>query len=205
MTPSIRLGAGPSLQQSGADPRARGKPDAVLIYKPHRCRGRAAAGVIADQDLARLADHTARACDPVALLDQVDAVWTITSTLGFEALLRGIPVTTLGALCRLGADARPWAGARAAAGAAGSLDALTHAVLIAYPAMSIRSADCPARPSWRWSGWRGLLSIRAARCGSWPRRAGGAGRVCLDLAARAAGGASSAGAGPGQAGRRAAG
>jgi hypothetical protein len=32
----------------------------------------------------------------VAALDAVDAVWTMTSTLGFEALLRGKPVVCLG-------------------------------------------------------------------------------------------------------------
>ena len=34
--------------------------------------------------------------DPVALIDAVDEVWTMTSTLGFEALIRGKPVTCLG-------------------------------------------------------------------------------------------------------------
>ncbi len=31
--------------------------------------------------------------DPAALLSQVDEVWTMTSLTGFEALLRGMPVT----------------------------------------------------------------------------------------------------------------
>ena len=35
--------------------------------------------------------------DPITLIDACDEVWTLTSLLGFEALLRGKPVTTLGA------------------------------------------------------------------------------------------------------------
>ena len=69
-------------------------PTAVILYKPHpdveaglRSGGDTAAG---------LADHVLSQADPIALLDQVDEVWTMTSLLGFEALLRGVPVVTLG-------------------------------------------------------------------------------------------------------------
>ena len=34
--------------------------------------------------------------DPASLIPEVQEVWTMTSLLGFEALLRGVPVTTLG-------------------------------------------------------------------------------------------------------------
>lgn len=70
----------------------------------------------------------------MALLDQVDAVWTMTSTLGFEALLRGVNVTCLGAPFYAGwglttdlgdvperRTARP------------TLEGLAHAALIDYP------------------------------------------------------------------------
>ena len=43
-----------------------------------------------------LADLVAAHADPLALIDACDEVWTMTSLLGFEALLRGKPVTTLG-------------------------------------------------------------------------------------------------------------
>jgi capsular polysaccharide export protein len=73
--------------------------------------------------------------DPVWLLSQVDAVWTITSTLGFEALLRGVPVTTLGAPFYAGwgltRDLGPVPARRLAHRP--TLAALVHAVLIAYP------------------------------------------------------------------------
>ncbi|WP_299847006.1 capsular polysaccharide biosynthesis protein [uncultured Paracoccus sp.] len=133
---SIRLGAGAERTNLALLERARAEnPDARLIYKPHPdVEAGLRPGLIAEADLARLADHVARKADPVALLDQVDEVWTITSTLGFEALLRGVPVTTLGAPFYAGwgltrdlgeipdrRQARP------------SLAALAHAMLIAYP------------------------------------------------------------------------
>jgi capsular polysaccharide export protein len=71
--------------------------------------------------------------DPVALLAQVDAVWTMTSGLGFEALLRGVPVTCLGrpfyAGWGLTDDRAPLPRRQARP----DLLALAHAVLIAYP------------------------------------------------------------------------
>ncbi|MDR0810622.1 MAG: capsular polysaccharide biosynthesis protein, partial [Gemmobacter sp.] len=46
---------------------------------------------------ADLADVIAHHADPVTLISRCDEVWTMTSLLGFEALLRGKPVTCLGA------------------------------------------------------------------------------------------------------------
>lgn len=70
-------------------------PTAQLIYKPHPD---VEAGLRSGAcDVGGLADHVANGADPVALLDQVQEVWTMTSLLGFEALLRGLTVTTLGA------------------------------------------------------------------------------------------------------------
>ncbi len=107
-------------------------PEAVIIYKPHPD---VEAGLRKGRiDAGRLADLTAHEADPIALIEAVDEVWTMTSLLGFEALLRARPVTTLGApfyagwgLTRdLGApperrSARP------------TLAQLVHATLIAYP------------------------------------------------------------------------
>ena len=53
-------------------------------------------GLIEQADLDRLADVVARDTAPAALLDQVDVVWTMTSLMGFEALLRGLEVHCLG-------------------------------------------------------------------------------------------------------------
>jgi capsular polysaccharide export protein len=70
-------------------------PGAVLLYKPHPD---VEAGLRPGKMDARdLADLVLEHADPAALLTQVQEVWTMTSLLGFEALLRGVKVTTLGA------------------------------------------------------------------------------------------------------------
>ena len=69
-------------------------PAAVILYKPHPdVEAGLRPGAIRASDLA---DHTLADTDPSALLAQVHEVWTMTSLLGFEALIRGIPVTCLG-------------------------------------------------------------------------------------------------------------
>lgn len=70
----------------------------------------------------------------MALLARADHVCTMTSLLGFEALLRGVSVSCYGAPFYAGwgltNDMRP-VPARRASGA--SLDGLVHATLIDYP------------------------------------------------------------------------
>ncbi|MDE0589034.1 capsular polysaccharide biosynthesis protein [Halocynthiibacter sp. C4] len=76
--------------------RAR-NPSAILIYKPHPDVERGLrVGDLADEAVLDYADHIATETDPVSLLSDVNEVWTMTSLLGFEALIRGIPVTCLG-------------------------------------------------------------------------------------------------------------
>jgi capsular polysaccharide export protein len=96
---SIRLGAGLIRTNLALLQAARSaNPKAVLIYKPHPdVEAGLRPGALGDADLAGLADVTARDADPVALIEACDEVWTMTSLLGFEALLRGKPVTCLGA------------------------------------------------------------------------------------------------------------
>ncbi|NSY37632.1 capsular polysaccharide biosynthesis protein [Leisingera sp. ANG59] len=107
-------------------------PEAVIVYKPHPDveaglrKGRVAA--------EGLADVVARQADPMALLGEVEEVWTMTSLLGFEALLRGVKVTTLGTPFYAGwgltADLAPapsWRQAQV------PLLGLAHATLIDYP------------------------------------------------------------------------
>ncbi|WBU58344.1 capsular polysaccharide biosynthesis protein [Paracoccus sediminicola] len=133
---SIRFGAGAERRNLDLLRRARhDNPDALLIYKPHPdVEAGLRPGEIARRELEQLADHIAREADPVTLLSEVDEVWTITSTLGFEALLRGVPVTTLGAPFYAGwgltRDLGPVPSRRRARP---GLDGLTHAALIAYP------------------------------------------------------------------------
>jgi len=72
--------------------------------------------------------------DAVAALAAADAVWTMTSALGFEALLRGLPVTCTGqpfyAGWGLTTDLGPPLPRRSARP---DLTALVHATLVAYP------------------------------------------------------------------------
>ncbi|MGI9367813.1 MAG: capsular polysaccharide biosynthesis protein [Ruegeria sp.] len=107
-------------------------PTAVLVYKPHPD---VEAGLREGQiDPEGLADVVAHNTDPAALLSQVNEVWTMTSLLGFEALLRGIKVTTLGAPFYAGwglttdLDSVP-----VRRGARPSVTGLVHAALIDYP------------------------------------------------------------------------
>ena len=133
---SIRLGAGVERTNLALLRRARVEnPQALIVWKPHPdVEAGLRPGAIPATALAGLADVTAAATDPAALLAQVDAVWTMTSTLGFEALIRGVPVTVLGAPFYAGwgltRDVGPVpARRRARPGLAG----LVHAALIAYP------------------------------------------------------------------------
>ncbi|MGC1495903.1 MAG: capsular polysaccharide biosynthesis protein [Sulfitobacter sp.] len=107
-------------------------PQAVILYKPHPDveaglrRGAIDALGIADVVL----DHS----DPIPMLDAVDEVWTMTSLLGFEALLRGVPVVTFGAPFYAGwglSDDRGDVPPRRRADV--SIEGLVHAALIDYP------------------------------------------------------------------------
>ncbi|WP_209833485.1 capsular polysaccharide biosynthesis protein [Ruegeria sp. HKCCE3926] len=107
-------------------------PEAILIYKPHPD---VEAGLRDGQiDAESIADLVVTRTDPASLLTQVDEVWTMTSLLGFEALLRGVKVTTLGAPFYAGwglttdLDTVP-----VRRGARPSLMGLVHATLIDYP------------------------------------------------------------------------
>ena len=96
---SIRLGAGDIRTNRALLQAVRAaNPKAVIVYKPHPdVDAGLRPGAIPPDDLTALADVTLHHADPLALIATCDEVWTITSTLGFEALLRGKPVTTLGA------------------------------------------------------------------------------------------------------------
>ena len=108
-------------------------PAAVIAYKPHPdVEAGLRPGAV--PDAADTADVVLTQTDPIAALDHVDEVWTMTSLLGFEALLRGKQVTCLGSpfyahwgLTDDRAIPIPRREARV------DLPALVHAVLIAYP------------------------------------------------------------------------
>ncbi len=107
-------------------------PDAVVIYKPHPdVEAGLREGRIEAQGLA---DVIVTDADPAALLSQVNEVWTMTSLLGFEALLRDVTVTTLGAPFYAGWGLTKDLGTvPARRGARPSLAGLVHASLIDYP------------------------------------------------------------------------
>ena len=131
---SIRLGA-PGIRTNLALLAAAraAHPDAVLLYKPHPdVEAGLRPGAL--PEAARIADAILGGTDAATAIDAADEVWTITSTLGFEALLRGKPVTCAGlpfyAGWGLTTDLVPAPSRRAARP---SLAALAHAALIAYP------------------------------------------------------------------------
>ena len=131
---SVRLGAGAVKTNRALLEAVRAaRPDAVILYKPHPD---VAAGLRAGAcpEAAEIADAVLPGADPAALIAAADEVWTITSTMGFEALLRGRPVTCLGAPFYAGwgltRDLGPVPARRQARP---DLAAFVHAALIAYP------------------------------------------------------------------------
>ena len=146
---SIRLGSPTTYTNLGLLHAARrANPAAVLIYKPHPdVEAGLRPGAIAATDLAALTSANAGLiiaphADPIALIDACDEVWTMTSLLGFEALLRGKNVTTLGAPFYAGwgltTDLGPIPDRRKRAPDGHPLPRptllhLAHAALIAYP------------------------------------------------------------------------
>ncbi|WP_170381582.1 capsular polysaccharide biosynthesis protein [Ruegeria atlantica] len=110
----------------------KANPNAILIYKPHPdVEAGLRKGMLHDETLADVIAHHA---DPSALLSQVQEVWTMTSLLGFEALLRGVRITTLGAPFYAGWGLTTDLGTvPARRGAQPSLLGLVHAALIDYP------------------------------------------------------------------------
>ncbi|WP_068110274.1 capsular polysaccharide biosynthesis protein [Tropicimonas marinistellae] len=133
---SITLGCGEIRTNLGLLGAARAaNPDATILYKPHPdVEAGLRPGAVPQAEVEALADMVVTGAHPAVLLEAVDAVWTLTSLLGFEALLRGRPVTCLGAPFYAGwgltDDLGPVPARRQARP---SLAALVHAALIAYP------------------------------------------------------------------------
>ncbi len=112
----------------------KARPDAVLVYKPHPdVEAGLRHGVVTSDDL-ECADVVLTEVSAHAALAEMHEVWTLTSTIGFEALLRGLPVTCLGMPFYAGwgltidlVDAPVWRTAKP------DIVALAHAVLVDYP------------------------------------------------------------------------
>lgn len=130
---SIRLGA--SGIQTNADLLAVARdrnPNAVVVYKPHPD---VEAGLRPGKiDAAPIADVILEGVDPALVMPHLNEVWTMTSLLGFEALLHGVSVTTFGAPFYAGWGLTADLGEPPARRAGPvSLEALVHAALIDYP------------------------------------------------------------------------
>ncbi|MEO0891050.1 MAG: capsular polysaccharide biosynthesis protein [Pseudomonadota bacterium] len=133
---SILLGAGAVATNLNLLERARAdNPDAVILYKPHPdVEAGLRSGAVPQDALNALADQILTRADPAALLAEVDEVWTMTSLLGFEALLRGVPVTTTGAPFYAGWGlTRDLGRVPARRVARPTREGLVHAALIDYP------------------------------------------------------------------------
>lgn len=127
---------GSSGIQTNSDLLARARaenPDAIILYKPHPDVEAGLRKGEIDNALT-WADMVLDQADTGDLFGQVDEVWTMTSLMGFEALLRGLKVTTVGApfyagwgLTRDLGDIPPRRRGNV------PIQALVHATLIAYP------------------------------------------------------------------------
>ncbi len=133
---SIQLGAGEISTNLALLRRVREEnPDAVILYKPHPdVEAGLRTGDVDQSEIAELADMIVVQGDPAQLLQQVNEVWTMTSLMGFEALIRGVPVVTTGAPFYAGwgltRDLGDIPGRRMARP---GLTGLVHASLIDYP------------------------------------------------------------------------
>jgi capsular polysaccharide export protein len=130
---SVLRGAGHPADNMALLQAARAaNPEAVILYKPHPdVEAGLRNGAI---DAGGLADRVLAHADPAALLDQVDEVWTMTSLLGFEALLRGVKVTCTGMPFYAGWGlTRDLGQVPERRKARVRLEGLVHAALIDYP------------------------------------------------------------------------
>ncbi|WP_325063042.1 capsular polysaccharide biosynthesis protein [Halovulum marinum] len=164
---SIRLGTGAVGTNLELLRRARALfPDDVVIYKPHPdIEAGLRQGLIRADEMSRLADHVARDTSAAEAMDQADVVVTMTSLMGFEALLRGREVHCFGTpfyagwgLTRDHAAPCPRRVARP------DLTALVHAALIAYPRYFDAETGLACAPEV-------ILSRLSARAGSVSRHA----------------------------------
>ncbi|WP_297781298.1 capsular polysaccharide biosynthesis protein [uncultured Roseovarius sp.] len=133
---SIRLGAGAINTNLSLLHSVRlANPKAVILYKPHPdVEAGLRPGNVPPEALYELADMVLIHTDPAHLLPRVQEVWTMTSLLGFEALLRGVRVTTTGAPFYAGWGlTRDLGETPARRRARPLLTGLVHATLIDYP------------------------------------------------------------------------
>lgn len=95
---SVLTGGGPVTTNLELLRRVRAdRPNAYILYKPHPdVEAGHRIGAIPDEQCRAVADEIVRDASISPLIDMVDEVQVNTSLAGFEALLRGKPVTTHG-------------------------------------------------------------------------------------------------------------
>lgn len=133
---SIRLGAGEVRTNLALLQAVRAaNPDAVILFKPHPdVEAGLRAGRVPEVEAQALADVLLDGVSATRAIDAADEIWTITSLLGFEALLRGKTVVCLGAPFYAGWGlTRDLGTVPARRRARPGLMGLAYAALIAYP------------------------------------------------------------------------
>jgi capsular polysaccharide export protein len=124
------------------------EPDAWLIYRPHPdVEAGHRKGHIPDDFALHYANEIERGGSIVDLIDSIDGLHCITSLAGFEALLRGKPVTTHGVPFYAGWGlTRDMAQMPARRTRKRSLDELVAATLILYPRYIDPVTRLPCQP-----------------------------------------------------------
>jgi capsular polysaccharide export protein len=132
---SVRLGGG-AIQGNLALLEAvrAAHPEAWIVYKPHPdLEAGLRRNAVPLAALRAVADHVVTGAPLTGLLGQVDALHTLTSLSGFEALLRGVPVTTWGQPFYAGWGLTEDRNPPPRRGRRLTLDELVAAVLILFP------------------------------------------------------------------------
>ncbi len=133
---SIRLGAGETCTNRTLLARCRAEnPRATILFKPHPdVEAGLRKGAMTEAEALEFADAILPKSNPIPIIEAVDEVWTMTSLLGFEALLRGKPVTVTGTPFYAGWGlTRDLGEVPARRIARPDLIQLAYAALIAYP------------------------------------------------------------------------
>ncbi len=161
---SILRGAGAIRTNRDLLAAARARhPDAFIVYKPHPdVVAGYRRGAVSPDDLA-LADAVVPEGSIAALYPQCDSVETMTSLSGFEALLRGLSVTTHGAPFYAGWGLTEDLADHPRRGVRRTLDELVAATLILYPLYRDPVTGLPCGPETALD----RLSAARARARTW--------------------------------------
>ncbi|MCL6697318.1 beta-3-deoxy-D-manno-oct-2-ulosonic acid transferase [Sphingomonas sp. NSE70-1] len=146
---SVRCGGGPVQSNLELLRRVRKEaPDAIIRYRPHPdVQAGHRVGAIAEEQLAGLADEVVASGTISEAIYAADEVHVNTSLAGFEALLRGKPVTTYGVPFYAGWGlTRDLGDVPSRRTAKRSLDELVAATLLLYPRYldPVTGLPCPA-------------------------------------------------------------